>query len=36
MGQEASLRTNSVGILYLVIHAAEDLPKTDAMGESDS
>lgn len=35
LGRESSLRTASVGVLQIVIHGAEDLPKTDTMGSCD-
>jgi Ca2+-dependent lipid-binding protein len=34
LGREASLRTASIGVLHIVIHGAENLPKTDTMGRS--
>jgi Ca2+-dependent lipid-binding protein len=33
LGREAAFRTHTVGVLHLIIHRAEDLPKTDAVGE---
>lgn len=33
LGREASMRTASMGVLQIVIHSAEDLPKMDAMGK---
>lgn len=35
LGRESSLRTHSVGVLQIMIHGAEDLPKTDTMGSCD-
>ncbi|WWD19525.1 hypothetical protein CI109_103986 [Kwoniella shandongensis] len=35
LGQEASLRTSHVGVLRILIHRAEELPKADAMGSCD-
>jgi Ca2+-dependent lipid-binding protein len=32
LGREASLRTQTVGILHIIVHNAQDLPKTDTMG----
>ena len=36
LGRDAALRTHCVGVLHLIIHRAEDLPKTDAMGSTDA
>lgn len=33
LGREASLRTYTVGVMHIIIHGAEDLPKTDTVGE---
>jgi Ca2+-dependent lipid-binding protein len=33
LGREAALRTHTVGVLHIVIHGAEDLPKSDTMGK---
>jgi Ca2+-dependent lipid-binding protein len=33
LGRESSLRTAAVGVLHIVIHGAEDLPKTDTVGQ---
>lgn len=35
LGREASMRTASVGVLQIIIHSAEGLPKMDAVGEQD-
>lgn len=35
LGRESSLRTASVGVLQIMVHGAEDLPKTDTMGSCD-
>lgn len=34
LGRDAALRTQTVGVLHMIIHSAENLPKTDAMGTS--
>lgn len=34
LGRESALRTQTVGVLQIIIHSASDLPKTDTMGES--
>lgn len=36
LGREAALRTHCVGVLHLIIHGAENLPKTDAVGSTDA
>jgi Ca2+-dependent lipid-binding protein len=36
LGREASLRTHTVGVLHIVLHGAEDLPKTDTVGKLES
>lgn len=33
LGREENLRTHAVGVLHIIIHGAEDLPKADTMGE---
>ncbi|KAK8853111.1 hypothetical protein IAR55_003812 [Kwoniella newhampshirensis] len=35
LGREASLRTSHLGVLRILIHGAEDLPKADSMGSCD-
>ena len=32
LGRESSLRTYTVGVMHIIIHSADDLPKTDTMG----
>ena len=32
LGQDASLKTHTVGVLHVIIHSAEGLRKTDVMG----
>ena len=32
LGRESALRTQTVGILHIIIHSATDLPKTDTVG----
>lgn len=33
LGREATLRTASIGVLHIIVHSAEGLPKTDTVGE---
>lgn len=35
LGKDAATRTASVGVLYIIIHGCDDLPRTDTMGSSD-
>ncbi|WWD03589.1 hypothetical protein V865_001643 [Kwoniella europaea PYCC6329] len=35
LGQESALRTTNIGVLRIIIHNAEDLPKVDTMGSCD-
>ncbi|OCF61231.1 hypothetical protein L486_00877 [Kwoniella mangroviensis CBS 10435] len=35
LGQESALRTTNIGVLRILIHSAEDLPKVDTMGSCD-
>lgn len=35
LGRESSLRTASVGVLYIIVHGAADLPKSDTVGSID-
>lgn len=35
LGKDAAVRTSSVGVLYLIIHGCDDLPRTDTMGSCD-
>nr|XP_019044279.1 hypothetical protein I302_07563 [Kwoniella bestiolae CBS 10118]OCF23209.1 hypothetical protein I302_07563 [Kwoniella bestiolae CBS 10118] len=35
LGQESALRTHNIGVLRILIHSAQDLPKVDTMGSCD-
>jgi Ca2+-dependent lipid-binding protein len=35
LGREAAFRTASVGVLHIIIHSAEGLPKVDTVGTCD-
>jgi hypothetical protein len=35
LGREAAFRTASIGVLHIIIHSAEGLPKVDTMGTCD-
>lgn len=35
LGKDAAVRTHAVGVLYLIIHGCDDLPRTDTMGSCD-
>ncbi|CAK9786018.1 hypothetical protein CC85DRAFT_285706 [Cutaneotrichosporon oleaginosum] len=35
LGKDAALQTSAVGVLYIIIHGCDDLPRTDTMGSCD-
>ncbi|BEJ11357.1 hypothetical protein CspHIS471_0107790 [Cutaneotrichosporon sp. HIS471] len=35
LGKDAAMRTKAVGVLYLMIHGCDDLPRTDTLGSCD-